>query len=199
MPQPSRLTFVEDAGRDKFNRSIGIFKCQCGNLTTVTKTAAKTSRTKSCGCLRHEKECKHGASKRSGHDPEYNVWARMISRCTKPANLDYKNYGARGIRVCDEWLSSYAAFIADMGSRPSEKHTIERLDNDRGYAPDNCEWATRKVQANNRRPRTVRLICGKGHAMDGDNVYARPDGKRGCKECRKINMRNYYAREATAK
>lgn len=140
---------------------------------------------------------KHGLGGRTSRAPEFNAWCKMRQRCESPNSPDYKNYGGRGIAVCERW-SDFAAFIADMGSRPSPQHSIERQDNDSGYSPDNCVWATRDVQARNRRPRAVKDTCAKGHPLSGDNLYQRPDGKRGCRTCRKGNMRDFYQREARA-
>lgn len=99
---------------------------------------------------------KHGMSR----SPEYRVWVGMISRCYNPKYNGYKNYGERGIVICEEWRTSFIAFFHDMGPKPSPKLTIERLDNNKGYSPENCIWATRATQRRN--TRTNRLIIFNG-------------------------------------
>lgn len=138
---------------------------------------------------------KHGMGRRSGRPPEFNVWCKMRQRCNSPASHDYANYGGRGIKVCARWDGDFAAFLSDMGSRPSGQHSIERKDNNGDYEPGNCVWATRDVQANNRRPRRSSDTCSKGHSLAGDNLYERPDGKRGCRACRQQNMKDFYERK----
>ena len=92
--------------------------------------------------------------------PEYRVWSAMIQRCTNPNVPKFKNYGARGIRVCERWLS-VECFLADMGRRPSDSHSLDRIDNDGDYMPGNCRWATDGQQRRNR----------------SDNVYLTHEGR----------------------
>lgn len=136
---------------------------------------------------------RHGACKRGKRWPEYGVWFNMIRRCEQKHNKSYKNYGARGITVCNRW-HDFDNFITDMGRRPSDAHTLERVNNNKGYSPSNCIWATRKEQAANKRLPKRRTVCLKGHDLSGENEYLRPDGKRGCKTCRRQNMKDYYKR-----
>jgi hypothetical protein len=120
--------------------------CLCGNKREIDSRNMRLGLVRSCGCLVNPGPYRHGR-----HDtPEYRVWNTMRFRCGNPACKDYEDYGGRGIKVAPEW-SSFEAFYADMGSRPSPQHTLERVDNDKGYSRNNCVWATTKQQARNKR------------------------------------------------
>lgn len=96
---------------------------------------------------------RHGEAKAGSISPEYRAWRSMVSRCMSVTNVAWKDYGGRGITVCQRWLK-YENFLADMGRRPSPQHSLDRMKNDQGYSPDNCRWASKKVQARNRRSST---------------------------------------------
>lgn len=137
--------------------------CDCGTRVSRSGASLLRGNSNSCGCLHVETArkvfLKHG--KKSW--PEYNVWNHMLQRCTNPRNRGYRNYGGRGIAVCDRWLNSFENFIADMGRRPSQELMLERKNNDGPYCPENCVWATRKEQ--NRNTRQNRLLTHAGMTL----------------------------------
>jgi hypothetical protein len=160
-----RLTAVEFSHDDVSPRKGGgknyclmwKCKCACGKTVTINAKKLKSGNTKSCGCLLIEQRITHGRHK----SREYRTWIGIKSRCYNPNNTGYPSYGGRGIKVCDRWLESFENFLADMGECPDFSMSIDRIDNDGDYAPDNCEWRTIGEQANNRRDNRLLEFAGR--------------------------------------
>lgn len=165
-----RLTAQWPVGQDYQRRLIWLCLCECGSLIRVKSGNFCNGNSKSCGCLHIEKSTErflklqpiaaelakelntiHGHCKSSRETRTYRSWHAMINRCTNSNADNYKNYGGRGIKICQRWLDSFEAFLEDMGPRPSWT-SINRLNNDGDYTPDNCDWATQSEQTLNSRP-----------------------------------------------
>ena len=171
----SRWTIVEYAGTlqyGKYKKHAVKVLCDCGTEKVIVfESLTSKEPSRSCGCYksevtaeRNKANATHGLSKHES----YSIWTNMKIRCSDKTNQAYKDYGGRGITVCERWLSSVENFIEDMGPRPSPSHSLERKDNDLGYSPSNCVWATKTEQANNRRG-TKRYIF-KGSSISLSNL-----------------------------
>lgn len=147
-----RLTVISLNRRD--DRRIYHWNCicDCGAHKIVRGWELRCGNTQSCGCFQLERVTKHGHARL--HKPEtkeYKCWKNMKSRCLNPGAVGYKNYGGRGIKICDRWLNSYENFFEDVGFAPTDKHSIDRIETNGNYEPGNCRWATKKEQINNQR------------------------------------------------
>lgn len=149
-----------DITGQKFNRLTAIkkkdgenwlFKCDCGNEKVINGYYVRKGKTKSCGCLNAELASKRLKTHGLTNTREYGTWSKMKDRCLNPKEKAYKNYGARGITICNRWLESFENFIGDMGLMPTQTHSLDRIDNNKGYFKENCRWATRKEQSVNKR------------------------------------------------
>lgn len=146
----NRLTVTKFLGYDRKCGSIYECKCDCGAVTMVRRGHLTEKRIKSCGCWLKDitpPNLRHGKTK----TPEYQVWLGIKKRCNNPKSIAYRLYGGRGIKIHPCWESDFEAFLAEVGRRPSPRHSIERIDNNAGYQPGNCKWATQFEQSRNTR------------------------------------------------
>lgn len=167
----NRLTAIKPYKQDKYGRMKWIFQCDCGNRVIITPDCVfkKNPTTKSCGCLNDEVRAS-GANRRTHGMVDtrlYKIWTAMKRRCNNTHTTDYKQwYGKRGIKVCDDWENNFLSFYKwAMGNGYSDELSIDRIDPNKGYCPDNCRWATFEEQANNKRNNRYLTYNGVTHTM----------------------------------
>lgn len=163
-----RLIAIKRVGQTKGGNALWLCRCDCGNEKIVAGSNLKNGHTRSCGCLHSEiasvattkRNTKHGLR----HEHLYNTWAKMKARCYSRGCKDFVNYGGRGVVVCDEWCNDYVAFRDwALANGYCEDLTIDRIDVNGNYEPNNCRWATRAEQNNNKRNNRLIEFCGEVH------------------------------------
>jgi len=160
-----KLTVIEFAELRK-SHSVWRCLCVCGHEVLILGHSLMKGNTKSCGCLKldgsgHRKHgyTSHRIVGRQRQTKVYACWQSLKRRCLNPKVASYKNYGGRGITVCDRWRYSFENFLSDIGEPPTPQHSIDRFpNNDGNYEPGNCRWATAKEQANNKRSNCIRIL-----------------------------------------
>lgn len=167
-----RLVVIGEASRGKDNSARWVCKCDCGNVTNpIRATELNRGRTKSCGCFKVERIKEANTRHGDGHSRLNTVWINMKQRCYNAKRAEFKHYGGRGIKVCAEWVDDFEAFrdwAMSSGydpDAPRGKCTLDRINVDGDYCPENCRWTTQKEQCNNLRKNLVVTINGKSQTV----------------------------------
>ena len=164
-----RLTVLREHSKTKNGKYKWLCKCECGAEKVIASSDLVNNKTKSCGCLRNEKRfltsTKHGHTKGGKIPKLYNVWSTMKSRCLNKNNEKYHNYGGRGIKVCDEWLEFDPFYRWSKENGYKEGLSIDRIDVNGNYSPDNCRWADIETQSYNKRETVKVMVNGKEQTL----------------------------------
>ena len=149
-----RLKVIREIGYKEHEGVMWECMCDCGNTHRSSAFRLNNGKVNSCGCYQKEVaarvQYKHGHAPHGKMSSTYRTWARMVQRCTNEDGPDYEDYGGRGIGICSRWMQ-FENFLLDMGEKPDSGVSLDRLDNNKGYGPGNCRWATGVQQARNRR------------------------------------------------
>lgn len=167
--QYGRLTVIKYIGKDKYNNAMWKCKCSCGNTITIRGATLRNGKARSCGCL-HKETCKQLAKNNITHNMSntrlYRAWQGMKSRCYCKQNNRYQYYGEHGIKVCDEWKNDFQTFYNwSMKHGYKENLTIDRIDVNGNYEPNNCRWITNGEQQRNKRNNKMYTINGETHCL----------------------------------
>lgn len=161
-----RLSVLERYGTDYNGRAMWRCLCDCGNYCVKTSQSLKRDRAPSCGCWAKEIEREVNTIHGFNNTRLYTIFRGILKRCYVKTNKAYKNYGGRGITVCDEWLLDRSKFFQwAVSNGYNENLTIERIDNSRGYSPDNCKWITNTEQQSNKRSNHLVTYKGETHTV----------------------------------
>ena len=165
-----RLVMIRETKRKK-GMPFGIFRCSCGNEKEINIYNVRHRKTLSCGCYRDEQIRNANCKIKKEDKRAYGIWLGIKGRCRVESNSGYKNYGAKGIDICDEWADSFERFVNDMG-RPAPEMTIDRIDGKKGYNKENCRWATYRQQSINRTRLTKGRVIFRGVSYcNNRNLY----------------------------
>lgn len=157
-----RLTVLGLAGRSVHRSQLWLCECECGSQVEANGAVLRRGASKSCGCLARELTSIRARRHGMAQTKEYQLWGAMLRRCLNPNAAGYRQYGGRGIKVCERWMD-FGNFYADMGPRPSPRHSLDRFPDQNGdYEPGNCRWATSTEQARN--TRSNRMIEFRGES-----------------------------------
>ena len=161
-----RATAIEDVGKDKNNNRLWLCKCDCGRIFTTTARRLNSGHTQSCGCLRDDTTSSHFRKHGLSETRLNRIWRNIKTRCCNPLNPEYSRYGGRGISICKLWYDDFMSFYDwSLNNGYSEEKTIDRIDNSKGYSPDNCRWTDYKTQSRNRRSNILITFNGERHPL----------------------------------
>lgn len=186
-----RLTVIYETLERANTAKLWMCQCDCGEATFVTSTRLLNAKTASCGCYAVEKTKQRFTTHGHRYTRVYRTWGSMFGRCRNPNSAQYPDYGGRGIKVCDRWLT-FENFLADMGY-PPEGHSIDRIDVDGNYCPENCRWLDDKGQQRNRR--SNRRLEFNGEILP-ISEWAERTGIKSCTIAARINRKSMSVEQA---